>query len=39
MGANGSRKRKGYYTVSQLGIQDEFAIRYWKAAIWKPRSL
>ncbi len=35
MGANSSRKRRHYFTVNQLEIQDQFAIRYWKAAIGK----
>lgn len=35
MGANASRKTRGYYTVDQLEIQSQFAIRYWKAALGK----
>lgn len=35
MGANASRKVRDYYTVDQVDVQDQFAIRFWKAAIGK----
>jgi hypothetical protein len=35
LGANASRKVREYYTVYQVDVQDQFAIRYWKAAIGK----
>ena len=33
VGANASHKRRLYYTVDQLSIQSQLAIRYWKAAV------
>lgn len=35
MGANASRKTRDYYTIDQLEIEEQFAIRYWKAAVGK----